>query len=169
MILADHISLSSGQSFRNVEILETSDYETYGIPMISGAMTLAFMADGQVVILNQWNLRVITLNKKELKNEKYAKFERLVLEKDIVYQHGRLIYAEFWDDLNVKNLIGPELKQIVWTSADGLMLSHDANICALILKDTRTGRTDKIVPRSAIHLTTDTKASPHTKTIEAED
>jgi hypothetical protein len=168
MIIADHVSLSSGQSFRNIEILERQDYDIYNIPMIAKEMTFAFMADGQVIVLNQWNLRVVTLEKKELKNEKYAKFERLVLEKDIIYQHGRIIYKEYWEELGIKNLIGPELSQFVWTSSDGLMLSHDANICALMFKDTRTGHTDKIVPRSAIHTFTDIKSTPHTKTIASE-
>lgn len=169
MIRADHISLSSGQSFRDVEILESQDYDTYGIPKISGEMTFAFMADGNVIVLNQWNLRVVTFTKKEFKSDKYTKFDRLVLEKDIIYQHGRIVDKEFWTDLNIKNLIGPELRQFVWTAQNGLMMSHDANICALILKDTRTGNTDKIVPRTAVHMPMEVRTNTYVKTIETAD
>jgi hypothetical protein len=154
MFNARHVSLSSGQSYEFPVILERKDYANYGIFDLSGPLSLCFMADGQTIVCNQWNLRTIQLDYRRRSGHKSRSFERLVLDKDIVYSDCTFIHQDDYEYAHIPRIIGEGLNQFVWSCDQGTFITHDANIVSLIEKDVRGGRTQKVVPRNAIHVRT---------------
>lgn len=148
MFTAEHISLASGQSYQNASILESADYESYGVTRLFGDMTLALLAQGRLVRVNLWNLRVITLDKRRRSGRNNIAFERLVLEKDIVYTNGIIITQGDYGEVGIPRVIAGGLNQFAWACDNGTMISHDANVVSIITKDPRGGNTDKVIIRS---------------------
>ena len=91
MFNAQHISLASGQSYEFPTILERGDYGVYGIYDLSGPLSLCFLADGMTVVLNQWNLRVLKLDGNRRSGRSDVHFDRLLMDKDIVYTDVNVI------------------------------------------------------------------------------
>ena len=63
MFKAKLLSLSSGQSYSDVEILELQDLGNYGINHnLFGDETLAFYANGNLIVGSAYNFRICILN-----------------------------------------------------------------------------------------------------------
>lgn len=156
MIEADHISLASGQSYQHASIFTPADYQQYGVDRIFGDLTLAILAEGRLMRINLWNLRVIALDRRRRGGRNCIPFDRLILEKDIVYTNGVVINRQDYAEVGVPMIISGGLTQFTWATDVGTSISHDANVVSLITKDPRGGNTDKVVIRSGLHINPDT-------------
>lgn len=149
MFRAKLLSLSSGQSYSDIEILELQDLENYGINRdIFGDDTLAFYANGNLIVGSAYNLRVIILDTKPefapgRSGADSIQVERIILDKDIVYDNCN-VYTNT-SQLVMPNIM-PNFRKIVFTNTSGTIIALSRNVIGLMNKDNRAGGSDRVVP-----------------------
>jgi hypothetical protein len=139
MFHAELISMSRGQSYDQVDILESrhGDFEKYGIQKPFGERTVAFFTQqGQLVLAHPWGVRVIHLDKKPRRgnNEKCFDFDRIILDGDISYQNGNYIDDGCFAELGVPDLFedpGEVIDQVTFSCSQGVFITHDANVVSI--------------------------------------
>lgn len=146
MFHAELISLSQGQSYDQVDILEArnGDFERLGIPKPFKEQTVAFFWKSQLLIVHPWGIRVIHLDKNSRSGgPKCFPFDRIVLDGDISYQNGTYIDDDYFAELNIPDLFedpGEVIDQVTFSTAAGVFITHDANIVSMILQYERASR-----------------------------
>lgn len=151
MIYAHTISLAQGISYDNVYIAEEADLETYNIPKIfpthervdmvwDGA--IVFWYSDKMIISHASNVRTIKIDthKRKFPQPDNIQFIRLVLNGDIVYENGVLLNNKYHEECGIPTLFADEhdiFDQIVFTCADGVFVTHDINICTIIIEDSK--------------------------------
>lgn len=146
MFHAELISLSRGQSYAQVDILEArhNDFENYGIPKPFGQRTVAFFADGQAIIVHPWGVRIIHLDKTYRSGgPKCFKFERIIIDGDISYSNGTYIDDDYFTELGIPDLFedpGEVIDQVTFSNPQGTFITHDANIVSIIIDYQRKKR-----------------------------
>ena len=144
MFQAQLISLSNGQSYDKIEILEArkGDFETYDIPKPFGHMTVAFFHQGNLVLSHPWCVRTIHLDRHPRKGNgsRNFHFERIVLDNDVIYEDGWYIDDDYYAELGIPDIFedpGEVIDQVTFSCSEGIFITHDANICSIIIKSTR--------------------------------
>lgn len=146
MFHAELISLSRGQSYDQVDILETKhgDFEKYGIPKPFGNRTVAFFKGEQLIIAHPWGVRIIHLDRNPRSGgPKCFDFERIVLDGDISYPNGTYIDDDYFADLGIPDLFedpGEVIDQVTFSCSQGVFITHDANIVSIFKHYPRGGR-----------------------------
>lgn len=144
MFKAKLLSLSSGQSYSDVEILELQDLINYGInPNLFGDETLAFYANGNLIIGSAYNFRVCILDKRGYPGADSTYIDRVVLDKDIIYDNCT-VYTDL-SQIYLPNIM-PNFRKFVFYTTVGTVIVLSRNIIGLISKDNRAGGSDKVVP-----------------------
>lgn len=139
MFHAELISMSRGQSYDQVDILEPrkGDFQKYGIQKPFGERTVAFFTQqDQLIIAHPWGVRVIHLDKKPRRGftEKCFNFDRIVLDGDISYQNGHYIDDSCFAELNIPDLFEDPVEvidQVTFSCSQGVFITHDANIVSI--------------------------------------
>lgn len=138
MFHAELISMSRGQSYDQVDILEPrkGDFEKYGIQKPFGERTVAFFHHDQLILAHPWGVRVIHLDKKPRAGNtpKCFAFDRIILDGDISYQNGNYIDDSCFADLGVPDLFedpGEVIDQVTFSCNQGVFITHDANVVSI--------------------------------------
>lgn len=146
MFHAELISLSQGQSYDQVDILEprTDDFERLGVPKPFKNQTIAFYWRSQLVIAHPWGIRIIHLDKNPRSGgPKCFQFDRIVLDGDVSYQNGTYIDDDYFAELQIPDLFedpGEVIDQVTFSCSSGVYLTHDANIVSIIMQYGRASR-----------------------------
>ncbi len=143
MFRAELLSLSSGVSYSDVEILEPHDFEIYGVDKIFGDDTFAFYAGGSLIYSQIIGLRIIRLSKQIFAGARCMKAERLVIDKDISYDNCSICLDV--DQLNIPT-ISLHYKTFVFNNEINTHYTLARNVVSIINKDNRHGSMDKVVP-----------------------
>lgn len=139
MFHAELISMSRGQSYDQVDILEPrhDDFEKYGVEKPFGERTVAFFWMDQLILAHPWGVRVIHLDKRPRggSGPKCFPFDRIILDGDISYQNGIYIDDDYFAELGVPDLFedpGEVIDQVTFSCSQGVFITHDANIVSMI-------------------------------------
>ncbi len=140
------ISLSRGQSYSDIEILEykSGDFEKYNVPTPFGSRTVAFFHHGELIIAHPWGVRLIHLDANERGNgDKCFAFDRIILDGDISYANGIYIDDDYFASLGIPDLFedpGEVIDQVSFSCNQGVFITHDANVVSIIKKFPRKNR-----------------------------
>ena len=144
MFHAELISLSRGQSYDQIDILEYKhgDFDKYGVPTPIGSRTVAFFHHTDLILAHPWGVRVIHLDKHPRKGNgpKNFTFDRIILDGDISYINGVYIDDEYYKDLNIPDLFedpGEVIDQVTFSCSQGIFITHDANVVSIMMKTPR--------------------------------
>lgn len=147
MFHAELISMSRGQSYDQVDILEVrkGDFEKYGIQKPFGEQTIAFFYGDQLVLAHPWGVRVIHLDKKPRSGHspKCFSFDRIILDGDISYQNGNYIDDSCFAHLGIPDLFedpGEVIDQVTFSCKQGVFITHDANVVSIFQQFSRGTR-----------------------------
>jgi hypothetical protein len=146
MFHAELISLSRGQSYAQVDILEArhGDFEKYGVQRPFGDRTVAFFHNDDLIICHPWGIRVIHLDKNPRRGgPKCFDFDRIILDGDISYPNGVYIDDDYFAELSIPDLFedpGEVIDQVTFSCAQGIFITHDANIVSIFRKFPRGSR-----------------------------
>lgn len=146
MFRAKLISLSRGQSYANVEILEArhGDFEKYGVKRPFGERTIAFFHNDEVIILHPWGVRIIHLDSEPRgSGEKCFAFDRIILDGDLSYANGVYIDDDYFAEFNIPDVFedpGEVIDQVVFSCDQGVFITHDANVISIFQKYPRGSR-----------------------------
>lgn len=142
MFQAQSISLCQGISYDNVWIAEQPDYITYNIPQVFATHPVVFWHQDKMCISHASNVRVIKLDsiKRKFPQPENIAFSRIVMNGDIVYESGSILHQKYYIDNGIPLLFQDEHKifeQLVFNCSDGTFITHDINICTVILNDSK--------------------------------
>ena len=144
MFKAELISLSNGQSYDKIEIFEArkGDFEYHEIPKPFGDMTVAFYHQKKLYLSHPWCVRAIHLDRHPRKGSspKNFKFERIVLDNDIVYMNGWYIDDDIYNELEIPDIFedpNEVIDQVTFSCDEGVFITHDANISSIIIDSTK--------------------------------
>ena len=146
MFNAHLISLSRGQSYSGIEILEykKDDFSKYDVPAPFGSRTVAFFHRGECILAHPWGVRLIHLDRKPRGNgPKCFEFDRIILDGDISYADGVYIDDDYYSDFNIPDLFedpGEVIDQVSFSCSQGIFITHDANVVSIIRKCARRTR-----------------------------
>jgi hypothetical protein len=172
MFNAELVSLSRGQSYRHVDVLEPKDFDSYGVPAPFGDRTIAFFAADQLIMVHPWGVRIIWYDRTPRTGNNGITIDRILIDGDVSYENCVLLSREDWLSLGLPNVfhgpnMGPsdDLDQIVFSCRDGTIITHDANIVSLIRHTHRANRGVTRATRmangvEAVHAQGLTAASP---------
>jgi hypothetical protein len=153
MFHAELISLSRGQSYDQVDILEArhGDFERFQVPMPFGIRTVAFYYDTQLIICHPWGVRLIHLDRRPRRGgPKCFNFQRIILDGDISYPDGVYIDDDYFAELGIPDLFedpGEVIDQVTFSCSQGIFITHDANVVSII---NRTQRGDRGITKSVL-------------------
>lgn len=143
MFRAELLSLSSGVSYSDVEILEPQDFENYGIEKVFGDDTFAFYSNGNLIYSQVLSLRIIRLSRRIFAGAKSMKAERLIIDKDISYDNCTV----YLDHLELgMPTISSHYETCVFSNGSNTHITLERNVVSIINKDNRSGSMDKVVP-----------------------
>lgn len=148
MFHAELISMSRGQSYDQVDILEArhGDFEKYGVPTPFGLRTVAFFHQNEVIIAHPWGVRIIHLDKNPrggMDRPLCFKFDRIIIDGDISYVNGYYIDDAYFAEMGIPDLFedpGEVIDQVTFSCSQGTFITHDANIVSIIKKHPRGDR-----------------------------
>ncbi len=147
MFHAELISMSRGQSYAQVDILEPrhGDFEKFNVRKPFGDRTVAFFHNDNVIIAHPWGVRLIHLDKNQRRgtNDLSFDFDRIILDGDISFENGSYIDDDCFAALGVPDLFedpGEVIDQVTFSCSQGLFITHDANIVSIFQKHTRGNR-----------------------------
>jgi hypothetical protein len=140
MLFAHAISLCQGISYDNVYIAEEADYATYNIPRVFPTHALVFWHSNKMLISHYSNVRVIKIdqNKKKFPQSDNITFSRLVLNGDIVYENGVILDPKYRTECGLPLIFNGDqniFDQITFSCTDGVYITHDINICSIIIEE----------------------------------
>jgi len=148
MFHAELISMSRGQSYAQVDILEArhGDFEHYGIQRPFGSRTVAFFHNTEIIIAHPWGVRMIHLDRIQrggIDRPKCFTFDRIIIDGDISYANGYYIDDDYFADMGIPDLFedpGEVIDQVTFSCTQGTFITHDANVVSIILKNQRRER-----------------------------
>jgi hypothetical protein len=146
MFKAHLISLSRGQSYSDVEVLEYKhgDFERLTIPSPFGSRTVAFFHRGELILAHPWGVRLIHLDHKPRgSGPKCFEFDRIILDGDISYADGVYIDDDYFAEYSIPDLFedpGEVIDQVSFSCNQGVFITHDANVVSIIKKHPRKTR-----------------------------
>ncbi len=146
MFHAELISMSRGQSYDQVDILEArhGDFEKYGVPSPFGQRTIAFFKNDNLIIAHPWGIRIIHLDKNPRSGgSKCFGFDRIIIDGDISYADGVYIDDDYFAELNIPDLFedpNEVIDQVTFSCVQGIFITHDANIVSICKKFPRGNR-----------------------------
>jgi hypothetical protein len=171
MFHAELISLSRGQSYDQIDILEArhGDFEKFGVPTPFGSRTVAFFYKDEVIIAHPWGVRIIHLDKNfRTGGEKCFEFDRIIIDGDISYQNGTYIDDDYFAELSIPDLFedpGEVIDQVTFATSQGIFITHDANIVSIVKKYHRgkRGVTRSEQPTAVTQTLRSLEIHPHAK------
>ena len=146
MFKAELISLSRGQSYSDIEILEYKhgDFEKHGVQTPFGSRTVGIFHKGDLILAHPWGVRLIHLDRNPRGNgPKCFTFDRIILDGDISYCDGVYIDDDYFAEYNIPDLFedpGEVIDQVSFSCNQGVFITHDANVVSIIKKHPRRSR-----------------------------
>ena len=132
MIQAELISLSNGQSYRNVDIYE----EVQNPHQAFQNYFLQFNHNLDTIFVHFVNIKVIKLSSQRFRPKlSTTKADRLIIDGDVIYENVDILND---CEQNIPTIFGTEdgiIEQIAFTNKEGLFIIRCANVASLILKD----------------------------------
>lgn len=133
------LSLSDGQSYKHVTVLDPSEHNQYGIIPQFEEWTLAFVDNNKRILAHAFNVKVIhltTVVPTKLVNG--YPFERIVLAGNIVYGPGRVIPSAELESNNIPDIFRTNfglIGQLTFTTHEGVFIASDYNVTTMTLCD----------------------------------
>lgn len=147
MFRAALISLSRGQSYTDIDVLEhkMGDFDKYNVPSPFGSRTIAFYHHGELILCHPWGVRLIHLDHKSRGwgKPKNFEFNRIILDGDISYVDGVYIDDDYFQQLSIPDIFedpGEVIDQVSFSCDQGVFITHDANVVSIISKSVRRQR-----------------------------
>ena len=148
MFRAHLISLNDGQSFQNADICEQQDFERLGIDRLFGDLTSCFYVDKKCILLHNWSIKLIQLNKNSIKGKNSVMTNRLVLDGNITFSPAYVIDPETIGDYGIPlffDVTGDRGGQLTFSSSNGIFMTHATNVASMIIdSDRNIGITQKL-------------------------
>lgn len=141
MFKANILSLSSGVSYSDVDILEDGDLPSD--LRAFGPDTLAFYANGALISCHIICLRVCQIDLTKIQSGSVLKADRIILDKDISYDNCT-VYLDH-SNIDIPDIIQNH-QTIIFTHKLGTVITLARNVVSLILNNNRIGGTEKVVP-----------------------
>ncbi len=137
MFHAELISLSRGQSYDQIELLEVrhGDFEKYNIKRLFADKTIAFFHKSDVIICHPWGIRVILLDRRPRTGNNSTSFDRIILDGDVSYGPGVIIDPRDEVELNIPDIFedpNEVIDQVTFSCSQGTIITHDANIVSIV-------------------------------------
>jgi len=135
MFNAALISLTGGQSYKSVEICEFKDFDKLGIQPILGQSTSCFYSDRKCIVLHNWSIALIHLNKDHIKSGIYI--NRLILSGGISFSDVTLIDQSRLGDLNIPDYFNNEQNQFTFSHREGTFLTNSNHVITADMPNNR--------------------------------
>lgn len=130
------LTLSGGQSYGDIKVLEDDDLDEFNIPKIFEQWTISFLSGNECIIAHHWEVRLIKLSNERAITNDSIDFKRIILKGDTVYDNISLVRSGSWKQLGIPNFfarINGIAGQMVFTCDEGTFITHDANIVSVIM------------------------------------
>lgn len=140
MFNAELVSLSDGQSYHKIKVLEYHDFERLGFARPFEEWTVGFFEGEKLIISHLWNIKIIHMDKIRRTNGKgNLHFDRLVLSGDVIYGPGTVLSTENWQASNVPYILKRTsiTGQLVFSCEEGTFVTHDADVTSLVVNKPR--------------------------------
>jgi len=142
MIYAELISLSDGQSYKDVQICEEADLDAHNIPRPFEEWTACVFTGGKFkikcLIIHHWKIKVIQLDR--IRRNGVSNSDRLILDGDITYSPVSFIHEDNWDTLGIPKFFVKRngiAGQLAFSTQEGTFITHDTNVTSIIIPDPR--------------------------------
>jgi hypothetical protein len=135
MFQAELISLSDGQSYKNVDICLTKDLRRMGLPLLFEDYTFGFYADEQFIMGHEWNIALIHYDKQPRGGPGAVEAERILLQGDISYAPAKVFPVSTWQAMGIPFIFAPSQasSQCVLSCDEGTFITSDRNVASIIL------------------------------------
>jgi hypothetical protein len=140
MFLAHLVSLSDGQSYKDVQVCEEKDIARLEIPLIFEEWTACLFCDGQMIVCHHWKLKVIHLDRRKRSGKNSLRANRLILDGDISYENPVILHPDSWEAAGIPHFFikrGGIAGQMAFVTDEGTFITHDTNCTSLIFPDSR--------------------------------
>lgn len=141
MFRANILSLSSGVSYSDVDILEDEDLPNE--LRAFGKDTLAFYSNGALISCHIICLRVCQVDPVKIQGASVMRADRVILDKDISYD-SCTVYLDH-SNIDIPNIVSNH-QLFVFTHRLGTVITLARNVVSLVINDSRLGGTEKVVP-----------------------
>lgn len=150
MFFAHLVSLSDGQSYEHVNVLEEQDLPKFGIPMIFENWTGCILADKKCILVHHWKFKVIQISHERVGGSKAIHVDRIVLDGDITYSPSTIIHHDNWEKFQIPHFFVKRdgiAGQLAWSCPEGTFITHDTNVSSIMIPDPRRmGITSSVQP-----------------------
>jgi hypothetical protein len=140
MFHAELVSLSDGQSYKDVDVCQDHDLDRLGIPKHFEEWTGCIFSQGQCLLIHHWKFKVIHLSHMRHSGPKSIHYERLILDGDIIYAPVTIIHQDNWANMGIPEFFVKRdtvLGQFAFSSPQGTFITHDINVTSLVIPDPR--------------------------------
>lgn len=158
MFFAKLVSLSDGQSYKDVEVCESSDLDIYNIPRIFEEWTGCIFVDGECIIIHHWKFRIIHVDNIKRGGANSFEAKRIILDGNIVYGPVTIIPHDTFTAQGIPHFFehndrGGIVGQLTFSTGEGTFITHDTNVTSLMIDNPRkfgmTGSKQGIQTQSA--------------------
>lgn len=133
------LSLVDGQSYKNVTVLDPKDFPASNTPELFEEWTFAFLSSGKRVMAHAFNIKVIHLHKRRLRNiPNTVRFDRLVMLGDASYSDGEIILPQYHKQFDIPDVFIQNfgmLGQLTFMTHEGVFVTSDYNVTTLMLSN----------------------------------
>jgi len=138
MFKARLISLSGGQSYENVSILEYDDILSRGIPAWFDDWTACFISDGELITTCYTEIRIIELFATTIRTGPNSTFyDRIIVQNGIIYDNVDIICPSNWERMGIPDYfpLRYNIPQMAFKCQDRIYVSHFCNIESMIQRE----------------------------------
>lgn len=130
------LALSDGQSFKNVEICEQQDFEKYGIQRLFDDYTSCFFADKKCILLHNWTIKLIHLNKEYVKGGIHS--ERVILDGNVSFSNITVIENDDLAKYNIPSYFGlVDGNQFTFSCKEGTFITKSFSVASMTIENHR--------------------------------
>lgn len=124
-MLAERIIANSDLSYDRVEILPNDV-----VPYDFNEFSVVFKKGPELYVVPEWQISVVHLNRKFIKDPSSLKVKRISIDDDITDGPAYILPECCWEKYNIPYLIR-NCKQFVYTSINGTFISPESNVALI--------------------------------------
>lgn len=139
MLNIPHISLSNGQSYQDIVILEAEDITNLSLPMPLEEYYLYIKHNNDLLLIHMWNVKIIKLDDKHRKPSPGSCIaDRLIIDGDIIFQNVTCVKNCEYKQKGIPIIFQPEngiSQQFVYSCKEGTYITRPYNVTSLIYQE----------------------------------
>ena len=132
------ISLTDGQSFSDVKIIDPEEYEKHRVPNILEDFTFAFIHRNKLIITNIYNVKIVIYKRHPINVPGCIPFKRVTLTGAVSYGPGKIIHECDLEHYGIPLIFTKRngvQGQLTMVTQQGVLLVSDYSVSIIALQD----------------------------------